>query len=206
MIKNYLKDFLGDDTAAMVLLEMYEKHLNNEKIIFQKFFEVFGNLTFIKTKSQNNHFFLTFLPKLENSCYELTNSNLIYDSSKYIYNLLNDPLKFIDTELSLNKTILISLDLGKSLYINNTILLPENISEDILEKFLNVDNHYYIIVDKILKNDSDYYKAFSGYNDINEFCLIEAQYLKRYINHIISDKIKVDKKEKIDFFKFEEEI
>lgn len=83
-------------------------------------------------------------------------------------------------------------------------MFPGNISEDTLEKFLSIDNHYYIIIDKILENDKKYYKAFSGYNDTNEFCLIEEKYLKMYINHIICDKIISEKNEKIDIFEFEE--
>lgn len=194
----------NNERTTMILLEMYENDLDYESIIFQNFFNVFGNLTIIKSKSQNEYSFLTFLPELKSGCYELTNSSLLYDKNKYIFNSLNSPLEFIDKELSLNKKVLISLDLGKSIYIDNTLMFPGNISEDTLEKFLNIDNHYYIIVDKVLENGKKYYKAFSGYNDTNELCLIEEKYLKMYINHIICDKIISEKNEKIDIFEFEE--
>ena len=139
----------NNERTTMILLEMYENDLDYEKIIFQNLFNVFGNLTFIKSKSQHEHSFLTFLPELKSGCYELTNSSLLYDNNKYIFNSLNNPLEFIDKELSLNKKVLISLDLGKSIYIDNTLMFPGNISEDTLEKFLSIDNHYYIIIDKI---------------------------------------------------------
>lgn len=93
----------------MILLEMYENDLDYESIIFQNFFNVFGNLTIIKSKSQNEYSFLTFLPELKSGCYELTNSSLLYDKNKYIFNSLNSPLEFIDKELSLNKKVLFHL-------------------------------------------------------------------------------------------------
>lgn len=77
---------------------------------------------------------------------------------------------------------MISLGSGNSIYFNNILKYPNEIKLETLEKFLGIDNHYYIIVGKKEIDGKKYYEAFSGYNDENMYCLIEEKYINLYVN------------------------
>lgn len=98
--------------------------------------------------------------------------------------------------------LLISLDLGKSIYFNNILKYPNEIKPETLEKFLGIDNHYYIIVGKKEIDGKKYYDAFSDYNDENMYCLIEEKYINLYVNHIIYVKIIYSEEKTLGFYKF----
>ena len=184
---------LNNEKTIMLLLKMYDEDIDLEEEIMFNLFLTFGKLEFKKR---------TFNDNLGNCKYILSNSENIYDERKTIINTLVSPVNLIDKALENDEQILISLDLGKSIYFNNILKYPNEIKLETLEKFLGIDNHYYIIVGKKEIDGKKYYEAFSGYNDENMYCLIEEKYINLYVNHIIYDKIIYSEERTLDFYKF----
>lgn len=193
---------LNNEKTIMLLLKMYDENIDLEGEIMFNLFLTFGKLEFKKRTFNDNFKFITFNDNLDNCKYILSNSENVYDERKTIINTLVSPVNLIDKALENGEQILISLDLGKSIYFNNILKYPNEIKPETLEKFLGIDNHYYIIVGKKEIDGKKYYKAFSGYNDENMYCLIEEKYINLYVNHIIYDKIIYSEEKTLDFYKF----
>lgn len=193
---------LNNEKTIMLLLKMYDEDIDLEEEIMFNLFLTFGKLEFKKRTFNDNFKFITFNDNLGNCKYILSNSENIYDERKTIINTLVSPVNLIDKALENDEQILISLDLGKSIYFNNILKYPNEIKLETLEKFLGIDNHYYIIVGKKEIDGEKYYDAFSGYNDENMYCLIEEKYINLYVNHIIYDKIIYSEEKTLDFYKF----
>lgn len=193
---------LNNEKTIMLLLKMYDEDIDLEEEIMFNLFLTFGKLEFKKRTFNDNFKFITFNDNLGNCKYILSNSENIYDERKTIINTLVSPVNLIDKALENDDQLLISLDLGKSIYFNNILKYPNEIKPETLEKFLGIDNHYYIIVGKKEIDGKKYYDAFSGYNDENMYCLIEEKYINLYVNHIIYDKIIYSEEKTIDFYKF----
>mgnify|MGYP004466965637 FL=1 len=193
---------LNNEKTIMLLLKMYDEDIDLEEEIMFNLFLTFGKLEFKKRTFNDNFKFITFNDNLGNCKYILSNSENIYDERKTIINTLVSPVNLIDKALENDEQILISLDLGKSIYFNNILKYPNEIKLETLEKFLGIDNHYYIIVGKKEIDGKKYYEAFSGYNDENMYCLIEEKYINLYVNHIIYDKIIYSEERTLDFYKF----
>ncbi|MCI6349478.1 MAG: hypothetical protein MR779_00980 [Tenericutes bacterium] len=193
---------LNNEKTIMLLLKMYDEDIDLEEEIMFNLFLTFGKLEFKKRTFNDNFKFITFNDNLGNCKYILSNSENIYDERKTIINTLVSPVNLIDKALENDEQILISLDLGKSIYFNNILKYPNEIKLETLEKFLGIDNHYYIIVGKKEIDGKKYYDAFSGYNDENMYCLIEEKYINLYVNHIIYDKIIYSEEKTLDFYKF----
>ena len=193
---------LNNEKTIMLLLKMYDEDIDLEEEIMFNLFLTFGKLEFKKRTFNDNFKFITFNDNLGNCKYILSNSENIYDERKTIINTLVSPVNLIDKALENDEQILISLDLGKSIYFNNILKYPNEIKLETLEKFLGIDNHYYIIVGKKEIDGEKYYEAFSGYNDENMYCLIEEKYINLYVNHIIYDKIIYSEEKTLDFYKF----
>lgn len=193
---------LNNEKTIMLLLKMYDEDIDLEEEIMFNLFLTFGKLEFKKRTFNDNFKFITFNDNLYNCKYILSNSENIYDERKTIINTLVSPVNLIDKALENDDQLLISLDLGKSIYFNNILKYPNEIKPETLEKFLAIDNHYYIIVGKKEIDGEKYYEAFSGYNDENMYCLIEEKYINLYVNHIIYDKIIYSEEKTLDFYKF----
>ena len=193
---------LNNEKTIMLLLKMYDEDIDLEEEIMFNLFLTFGKLEFKKRTFNDNFKFITFNDNLGNCKYILSNSENIYDERKTIINTLVSPVNLIDKALENDEQILISLDLGKTIYFNNILKYPNEIKLETLEKFLGIDNHYYIIVGKKEIDGEKYYDAFSGYNDENMYCLIEEKYINLYVNHIIYDKIIYSEEKTLDFYKF----
>lgn len=193
---------LNNEKTIMLLLKMYDEDIDLEEEIMFNLFLTFGKLEFKKRTFNDNFKFITFNDNLDNCKYILSKSENIYDERKTIINTLVSPVNLIDKALENDEQILISLDLGKSIYFNNILKYPNEIKLETLEKFLGIDNHYYIIVGKKEIDGKKYYEAFSGYNDENMYCLIEEKYINLYVNHIIYDKIIYSEERTLDFYKF----
>lgn len=193
---------LNNEKTIMLLLKMYDEDIDLEEEIMFNLFLTFGKLEFKKRTFNDNFKFITFNDNLGNCKYILSNSENIYDERKTIINTLVSPVNLIDKALENDDQLLISLDLGKSIYFNNILKYPNEIKPETLEKFLGIDNHYYIIVGEKEIDGEKYYEAFSGYNDENMYCLIEEKYINLYVNHIIYDKIIYSEEKTIDFYKF----
>lgn len=193
---------LNNEKTIMLLLKMYDENIDLEEEIMFNLFLTFGKLEFKKKTFNDNFRFITFNGNLGNCKYILSNSENIYDERKTIINTLVSPVNLIDKALENSEQLLISLDLGKSIYFNNILKYPNEIKPETLEKFLDIDNHYYIIVGKKEIDGKKYYEAFSGYNDENMYCLIEEKYINLYVNHIIYDKIIYSEEKTLDFYKF----
>ena len=193
---------LNNEKTIMLLLKMYDEDIDLEEEIMFNLFLTFGKLEFKKRTFNDNFKFITFNDNLGNCKYILSISENIYDERKTIINTLVSPVNLIDKALENDEQILISLDLGKSIYFNNILKYPNEIKLETLEKFLGIDNHYYIIVGKKEIDGEKYYDAFSGYNDENMYCLIEEKYINLYVNHIIYDKIIYSEEKTLDFYKF----
>lgn len=193
---------LNNEKTIMLLLKMYDENIDLEEEIMFNLFLTFGKLEFKKKTFNDNFRFITFNVNLGNCKYILSNSENIYDERKTIINTLVSPVNLIDKALENSEQLLISLDLGKSIYFNNILKYPNEIKPETLEKFLDIDNHYYIIVGKKEIDGKKYYEAFSGYNDENMYCLIEEKYINLYVNHIIYDKIIYSEEKTLDFYKF----
>lgn len=193
---------LNNEKTIMLLLKMYDEDIDLEEEIMFNLFLTFGKLEFKKRTFNDNFKFITFNDNLDNCKYILSKSENIYDERKTIINTLVSPVNLIDKALENDDQLLISLDLGKSIYFNNILKYPNEIKPETLEKFLGIDNHYYIIVGKKEIDGEKYYDAFSGYNDENMYCLIEEKYINLYVNHIIYDKIIYSEEKTIDFYKF----
>ena len=193
---------LNNEKTIMLLLKMYDEDIDLEEEIMFNLFLTFGKLEFKKRTFNDNFKFITFNDNLGNCKYILSNSENIYDERKTIINTLVSPVNLIDKALENDEQILISLDLGKSIYFNNILKYPNEIKLETLEKFLGIDNHYYIIVGKKEIDGKKYYEAFSGYNDENMYCLIEEKYINLYVNHIIYYKIIYSEERTLDFYKF----
>lgn len=193
---------LNNEKTIMLLLKMYDEDIDLEEEIMFNLFLTFGKLEFKKRTFNDNFKFITFNDNLDNCKYILSKSENIYDERKTIINTLVSPVNLIDKALENDDQLLISLDLGKSIYFNNILKYPNEIKPETLEKFLGIDNHYYIIVGKKEIDGEKYYDAFSGYNDENMYCLIEEKYINLYVNHIIYDKIIYSEERTLDFYKF----
>lgn len=193
---------LNNEKTIMLLLKMYDEDIDLEEEIMFNLFLTFGKLEFKKRTFNDNFKFITFNDNLDNCKYILSKSENIYDERKTIINTLVSPVNLIDKALENDDQLLISLDLGKSIYFNNILKYPNEIKPETLEKFLGIDNHYYIIVGKKEIDGEKYYEAFSGYNDENMYCLIEEKYINLYVNHIIYDKIIYSEEKILDFYKF----
>lgn len=193
---------LNNEKTIMLLLKMYDENIDLEEEIMFNLFLTFGKLEFKKRTFNDNFKFITFNDNLDNCKYILSNSENVYDERKTIINTLVSPVNLIDKALENGEQILISLDLGKSIYFNNILKYPNEIKPKTLEKFLGIDNHYYIIVGEKEIDGKKYYEAFSGYNDENMYCLIEEKYINLYVNHIIYDKIIYSEEKTLDFYKF----
>lgn len=193
---------LNNEKTIMLLLKMYDEDIDLEEEIMFNLFLTFGKLEFKKRTFNDNFKFITFNDNLDNCKYILSKSENIYDERKTIINTLVSPVNLIDKALENDDQLLISLDLGKSIYFNNILKYPNEIKPETLEKFLGIDNHYYIIVGKKEIDGEKYYEAFSGYNDENMYCLIEEKYINLYVNHIIYDKIIYSEEKTLDFYKF----
>lgn len=193
---------LNNEKTIMLLLKMYDEDIDLEEEIMFNLFLTFGKLEFKKRTFNDNFKFITFNDNLDNCKYILSKSENIYDERKTIINTLVSPVNLIDKALENDDQLLISLDLGKSIYFNNILKYPNEIKLETLEKFLGIDNHYYIIVGKKEIDGEKYYEAFSGYNDENMYCLIEEKYINLYVNHIIYDKIIYSEEKTLDFYKF----
>lgn len=193
---------LNNEKTIMLLLKMYDEDIDLEEEIMFNLFLTFGKLEFKKRTFNDNFKFITFNDNLGNCKYILSNSENICDERKTIINTLVSPVNLIDKALENDDQLLISLDLGKSIYFNNILKYPNEIKPETLEKFLGIDNHYYIIVGEKEIDGKKYYEAFSGYNDENMYCLIEEKYINLYVNHIIYDKIIYSEEKTLDFYKF----
>lgn len=193
---------LNNEKTIMLLLKMYDEDIDLEEEIMFNLFLTFGKLEFKKRTFNDNFKFITFNDNLDNCKYILSKSENIYDERKTIINTLVSSVNLIDKALENDDQLLISLDLGKSIYFNNILKYPNEIKPETLEKFLGIDNHYYIIVGKKEIDGEKYYEAFSGYNDENMYCLIEEKYINLYVNHIIYDKIIYSEEKTLDFYKF----
>lgn len=124
-------------------------------------------------------------------------------TKKCLYNLKNIS-SIIDYELINGNKVLVSIDIGKSVIDFNKLVYPFEISEKILKEFISINNHYYIIEEKVTEGEKKYYKAFSGFED-NKYFLIDELYLKTLLNCVLYDRIVIDGEIDVDIYKYLEE-
>lgn len=198
------KILLINEKVNILLLEMIDSKIDNSNKIFDLFKEVFGDIKIIKDDNKTNLNILMQDNRYLNDIYITKNSQYLYDRDKIIINN-NNIIDYIITKISEGHHVLVCLDIGKGILENQYLSLP-NISSEMLSKYLVTDNHYYIITDMKKIKGKLYFYAFSGYDDNNEFILIEKKYLELFIDHVLYDKIILDTQgvKKIDIFKLME--
>lgn len=193
---------LMNEKVLMFLLEMYDNNIDLSNKIFEELNKTIGNLKFEKNIKSTLNIVISN-PKLECKKINLINSENLYHTQKIFYNVQNVN-EIIDRELAKSKQVLVSIDIAKSVTDINKIIYPKGIKADTLNKFISIDNHYYILTEKITLNKETYYKAFTGYQN-DEYVLISNKYLKEFLNHMICDKIKIKEETTLDFYKYMEE-
>ncbi len=184
--------FIYNEMVFMLVLEMWDnEHLDNTKKIFQIFNKMFGNISIKKNNKKLNVNVIAQDKRFKIGKYDIKNSNILYNKCKSII-IKSSVIDIIDKEISIGNKILSCIDIGKCIFNNNYIILPHNVSIETLNLFLNIENHYYIVEDKINIKGDIFYSAFSGYENENNKVFISEKYLKIFIDHILCDKIFID--------------
>lgn len=194
--------FLLNEKVLMLLLQMYDNNAENEIEIFKLLYNTFENLKFnISFKNKIN--IVIKDSKLSFKKIKLINSDDIYFTEKYLYNV-KDIIRLIDDEIKNNGKVLVSIDNNKALISHNIMLYPENIKKDTLIDLITINNHYYVITEKVVNKEGIFYKAFTGYKD-DEYILISYKYLIEFINCVLCDKICINESDNLDFYNYMEE-